>query len=204
MRLGHFSVVRPLIHLIMQRYTLTSHDEATATTRAVYDEFMRLSGAQEPPLWMTSLGDNPTLVKAYWEKTRGCLLEGSLPLLLKEMVMFVVSRENEAEYDQHYHAHVVLQLDPSLSYEQLLSILDPLGMVPIAVSHKVALNFSARMAHNAKAVTDDDFDLLSQVGFSPSEIKELLGVIDLAMMFNCYTNALRLPVDPLFKASTAH
>lgn len=188
----------------MQRYTLTRHDEATAATRAVYDEFLRLSGAAEPPLWMTSLGDNPTLVKAYWEKTRGCLLEGSLPYVLKEMVMFVVSRENHAEYGQQYHAHAVLRQNPSITYGQLLGILEPQSEVPLTVAHRLALSFSAKMAQDANAILDDDFDVLSQVGFSPREIKELLGVIDLAMMFNCYTNALRLPVDPQFKTTAPH
>jgi alkylhydroperoxidase family enzyme len=56
------------------------------------------------------------------------------------------------------------------------------------------------MANDANAITDEDFDALSQAGFSPNEIKELLGVIDLAMMFNCYTSALRLPIDPQYKA----
>jgi hypothetical protein len=50
----------------MQRYTLTSYEQAGPGTRAVYDEFLRLSGAAEPPVWMTSLGHNPTLIKAYW------------------------------------------------------------------------------------------------------------------------------------------
>ena len=184
----------------MQRYTLTSYDEATPATRAVYDEFLRLSGAAEPPIWMTSLGHNPTLIKAYWEKTRGCLLEGELPYVLKEMTVFVVSRENGAEYCKVCHAHAVLQQDPTLSYNDLVTILDPNGKVPLPTAHRVALNFAARMANDANAITDEDFDALAQAGFSPSEIKELLGVIDLAMMFNCYTSALQLPLDPQYKA----
>lgn len=187
----------------MQRYVLTSYDEAAPATREVYDEFLRLSGAAEPPIWMTSLGHNPTLIKAYWEKTRGCLLEGDLPYVLKEMVVFVVSRENGAEYCKMCHAHAVLQQDPTLTYHDLVTILDPQGAVPLPAAHRVAVNFAARMAQDANAITDEDFDALAQAGFSPSEIKELLGVIDLAMMFNCYTSALRLPLDPQYKAILA-
>ena len=50
------------------------------------------------------------------------------------------------------------------------------------------------------SVTDEDFEALQAAGFSDSEIKELLGVIDLAMMFNCYTSGMRLPLDPQYKA----
>ena len=184
----------------MQRYTLTSYDQASVGTRAVYDEFLRLSGAAEPPVWMTSLGHNPTLIRAYWEKTRGCLLEGELPVAFKEIVVFVVSRINGAQYCTACHAHAALQMDPTLTYDDLVNILDPASDVPMPASHRMALKFAEKMTYDANAVTDSDFEQLLSVGFSDSEIKELLGTIDLAMMFNCYTSAMRLPLDPQYKA----
>ena len=184
----------------MQRYTLTSYEQAEAGTRAVYDEFLRLSGAAEPPVWMTSLGHNPTLIRAYWEKTRGCLLEGELPVAFKEIVVFVVSRINGAAYCSACHAHAALQMDPTLSYQDLVTILDPASSVPMPASHRAALQFAEKMTYDANSVTDEDFEALQAAGFSDSEIKELLGVIDLAMMFNCYTSGMRLPLDPQYKA----
>jgi len=35
----------------MERYTLTSYEQASPGTREVYDEFLRLSGTAEPPAW---------------------------------------------------------------------------------------------------------------------------------------------------------
>jgi uncharacterized peroxidase-related enzyme len=186
----------------MQRYTLTSYDQASSGTRAVYDEFLRLSGAAEPPVWMTSLGHNPTLIKAYWEKTRGCLLEGELPVAFKEIVVFVVSRINGAAYCTACHAHAALQMDPTLTYHDLVTILDPASSVPMPASHRMALKFAEEMTHDANSVTDADFESLLGAGFSNSEIKELLSVVDLAMMFNCYTSGMRLPLDPQYKALT--
>ncbi|MBB4841724.1 alkylhydroperoxidase family enzyme [Paucibacter oligotrophus] len=184
----------------MKRYTLTPYEQACPGTREVYDEFLRLSGAAEPPVWMLSLGHNPTLIKAYWEKTRGCLLEGELPHVLKEMTVFVVSRVNGAEYCSACHAHSALQLDPTLSYHDLVTILDPDSAVPLPPSHRVALQFADKMARDANGVSDAEFQALADAGFSDSEVKELLSVIDLAMMFNCYTSGLRLPLDPQYKA----
>lgn len=184
----------------MQRYVLTPYEQASSGTRAVYDEFLRLSGAAQPPNWMLSLGHNPTLVRAYWEKTRGCLLEGELPTVLKEMAVFVVSRINGAEYCSACHAHSALQLDPTLTYHDLVSILDPNSTVPLPASHRMALQFADKMARDANAVSDDEFEKLQKAGFTESEIKELLSVIDLAMMFNCYSSGMRLPLDPQYKA----
>lgn len=187
----------------MQRYSLTPYRDAAPATRAVYDEFLRLSGAAEPPIWMTSLGHNPTLMRAYWEKTRGCLIEGEVPYVLKEMIVFVVSRENGAQYCSACHAHAVLQLDPTLTYADLVTILDPHGRVPLPPAHRAAVDFAARMARDANAVSDADFERLYDAGYSEAEVRELLGVIDLAMMFNCYTSALQLPLDPQYKAMLA-
>jgi len=184
----------------MQRYNLTSYATASASTRQVYDEYMRLSGAAEPPIWMTSLGHNTTLLKAYWEKTRGCLIEGELPTSFKEIVVFVVSRVNGAAYCSACHAHAALQLDPTLTYQDLVSVLDPDADLPLPAAYRLALEFADRMARDANAISDADFDRLLQAGFSDGEIKELMGAIDLAMMFNCYTSALRLPLDPQYKA----
>ena len=67
-------------------------------------------------------------------------------------------------------------------------------------SHRAALRFAEKMTYDANSVTDADFEHLLSAGFSNSEIKELLSVIDLAMMFNCYTSGMRLPLDPQYKA----
>jgi uncharacterized peroxidase-related enzyme len=183
----------------MQRYTLTPYDQAQPETREVYDEFLRLSGAAEPPIWMTSLGHNPTLIRAYWEKTRGSLLEGELPYVLKEMVVFVVSRVNGAQYCEACHAHAALQQDPTLTYQDLVTILDEDSQVPLLPAHRAALQFAQRMADNANLIADKDFEALEQAGFTDSEVRELLSVIDMAMMFNCYTSAMKLPLDPQYK-----
>lgn len=188
---------------MFQRYVLTDYKSASPGTREIYDDFMRLSGAAEPPIWMTSLGHSPTLMRAYWEKTKGCLLAGSLPYVLKEMVVFVVSRENGAAYCAACHAHAVLQMDPTLTYNDLVTILDPTGSVPLPAAHRAAVDFAARMAQDPNALRDEDFHALTDVGFDDAEIKELLGVIDLAMMFNCYTSAMRLPLDPQYKEMLA-
>ena len=188
---------------MFQRYVLTDYKSAPAGTREVYDEFMRMSGAAEPPVWVQSLGHNPTLMRAYWEKTKGCLLTGQLPYVFKEMIVFVVSRENGAAYCTACHAHAVLQMDPTLTYNDLVTILDPAGSVPLPKAQRTAVDFASRMARDPNAITDDDFIALHDAGFDDAEIKELLGVIDLAMMFNCYTSALKLPLDPQYKQMLA-
>jgi len=181
---------------MLQRYTLTAYTQASPGTRKVYDEFSRMTGEAETPNWLASMGHNTALARAYWEKVKGCLLAGELPALLKEMVAYVVSRENGAVYGEAYHAHALLQLDRRLHPADLAKLLTPDCAVVLPPAHRAALEFAVRMAWDAKAVDDEAFEDLLRDGFTRDDIQELLAVIDLTLMFNCYTNALRLPVDP--------
>lgn len=183
----------------MQRYQLTPPETAGAETREIYLDFMRRTGSDRIPVYVQSLGHSPQLLRAYWEKTKGCLLEGQLPLLLKEMVVFVVSRTNGAAYCTACHAHAVLQLDRTITYRDLDRMVAGGGdFLPAA--HQAAIRFAQRMAQDANAVDDAEFQALQDAGFSQDEVMELLGVIDLAIMFNTYTSGVRLPIDPEYLA----
>ncbi len=185
----------------MLRYVLTSLDEASPATRSLYEDFMRVTGSENLPTYIQSLGHSPALLRAYWEKTKGCLIEGNLPLLLKEMVVFVVSRINGAEYCTACHAHAVLQLDKSLSYADLLILTESADKLQLTPAYRQAIAFATKVAQDARSATDEDFEALRQAGFTLTEIMELLAVIDLAVMFNTYTSGARLPIDPEYMAS---
>ncbi len=107
----------------MQRYTLTEYDDASPETQAVYDDFMRATGETAPPVWLKSLGHSPALVRSYWERAKGTLFGGSLPLPLKEMIVFVVSGQHGAKYCTACHAQSVLKLDKALEFEDLQAYL---------------------------------------------------------------------------------
>lgn len=184
---------------MLQRYTLTHYSQASPGTRKIYDEFVQMTGEPDPPIWLTSMGHNTALARAYWEKTKGCLLTGELPALLKEMVAFVVSRENGATYCEACHAHALMKLEHGITHADLATLLMPNCSVPMPPAHRAALHFAARMAWDAKAVDDDAFHAMLKQGFTRDNLQELLGVIDLALMLNCYTSALRLPVDARFQ-----
>ncbi|MBU6257580.1 MAG: carboxymuconolactone decarboxylase family protein [Burkholderiales bacterium] len=184
----------------MPRYTLVDYESASPEVRAIYDDFLRQTGSTTVPYWVQSLGCNVSLLHAYWERTKGSLVRGVMPAILKEMVIFVVSVENGSRYCSACHAHAVLGLDPTLKFEDLNALLDTedrrLALPP---SYRAALDFAIRMARDPNAVSDADFESLREADFDDAEIRELLAVIDLAAMFNQYTSALRLPLDPGYR-----
>jgi alkylhydroperoxidase family enzyme len=184
----------------VQRYTLTEYEDASAETRQVYDDFMRTTGATSVPVWVKSLGHSAPLARAYWERAKGTLFSGSLPLPLKEMVVFVVSAQNGARYCSACHAHNVLSLDKSLALSDLQSFLQSDAGRQLPSYYQSVVRFATKVAQDANGIEDGDFEALMDDGFSMGEIYEIIAVIDMAAMFNIYTSSLRLDLDPEYCA----
>ena len=184
----------------MQRYTLTEYATASPQTREVYDDFMCTTGATDVPIWIKSLGHSAALAKAYWERAKGTLFSGQLPLPLKEMIVFVVSAKNGANYCSACHAQAVLSLDKTLTFEGLQTYLQGNSTLRLPIYYRSVVQFAAKVAEDCKGLQDSDFDALMAQGFSTEEICEIVSVIDLATMFNVYTSTLKLDLDPQYRA----
>lgn len=184
----------------MQRYILTEYEDASPATKEVYDDFLRTTGGTTVPVWVKSLGHSSALVRAYWERAKGTLFSGSLPLSLKEMIVFVVSAKHGARYCSACHAQNVLSLDKALKFDDLQSFLQSKDGFQLPAYYEVVVTFAIKVANNANCLSDEDFEELMDEGFSKEEICEIIAVIDLATMFNIYTSALQLDLDPEYRA----
>lgn len=184
----------------MQRYALMEYDDACPETRQVYDDFMRMTGETAPTVWIKSLGHNSALARAYWERAKGTLFSGDLPLPLKEMIVFVVSAHHGAKYCTACHAQNVLHLDKTLDFGDLQSFLEGGVISQLPDYYQSVITFTMKVVAGANDVTDEDFEALMDEGFSREQIGEIVAVIDLATMFNVYTSALRLDLDPHYQA----
>ncbi len=184
----------------MQRYILTEYEDASPSTREVYDDFMRTTGATSLPVWIKSLGHSAALVRAYWERSKGTLYSGNLPLPLKEMIFFVVSAKHGGKYCSACHAQSVLSLDKALAFEDLQSFIKSEAGYKLPAYYEDVVNFAIKAVADANCLTDEDFEELMDAGFSQEEICEIIAVIDLATMFNIYTCSLRLDLEPGYRA----
>lgn len=184
----------------MQRYIITEYAEASQETQATYDDYMRTTGATSVPLWLKSLGHSSALTRAYWERAKGTLFSGSLPLPLKEMIVFLVSAKHGARYCSACHAQNVLSLDKSLRFEDLGTFLKSETGSNLPIYYRAVGEFVLKVVADANGVADADFESLMDDGFTKEEICEIIAVIDLASMFNVYTSSLKLDLDPEYRA----
>ena len=112
------------------------------------------------------------------------------------MIVFVVSAKNGARYCSACHAQSVLSLDKAFSFDDLKSAVQFDSNFEMPVYYRSVVAFASKVAENANAIEDSDFEELFDEGFSKQEVCEIIAVIDLATMFNVYTSTLRLDLDP--------
>ncbi len=183
-----------------RRYIVTEYKDAAPETQEVYNDYMRTTGDSSVPLWLKSLGHSPALTRAYWERAKGTLFSGALPLPLKEMIVFIVSAKHGARYCSACHAQNVLSLDKALCFEDLQSFLKSDKGSKLPVYYEKVAQFVSKTAINPNCLSDEDFEELMDEGFTKEEICEIVAVIDLASMFNVYTSSLRIDLDPEYRA----
>ncbi|MDD3168719.1 MAG: hypothetical protein PHC91_04540, partial [Eubacteriales bacterium] len=179
---------------------ITNYEDASQGTREVYDDYMRPTGDTKIPLWLKSFGHNADITRGYWERAKTTLFSGTIPLPLKEMIVFLVSAKHGARYCSACHAQSVLSLDKALAFEDLQSFLASDTGVDLPSYYRCVGEFVLKVVFNPNCLSDADFVQLQDEGFTREEICEIISVIDLASMFNVYTSSLQLDLDEEYRA----
>lgn len=189
----------------MKRATLVQYDAADPGVQAVYDDFMEVTGSQKPLNLLMALGNNEKALRAVWSMLKLILLQGEIPALLKELILFRISIKAGNQYCTSLHAHAACNLDPSLTYDDLLALSEGAASAKLPNSFQVAMDIISKAALESKRVADDDFDFEEQLldaGFSDEEIDELLALGFMSVMLNQLTDAYDIPWEEPFPAET--
>lgn len=185
----------------MQRFQPVEYEDASPEVREIYDDVRSTLKVTRLPTWIKAMGGSATLLRGNWEKTKACLVKGSVPGLLKELIIFCISTKRGAEYCTACHAHSALQHEPSLTWADLVNLSKGQAYASMPDSFQVAIDVVTKAALTPNEMSDADFQRLADAGFSPDEIGELLAQADLTVMFNTITSTYKLPIDPEYQAT---
>ncbi len=180
----------------MKRAVLVQYDDASPGVRAIYDEIMEVTGKPDVPNIMKALGTNEVSLRGVWEMFRNTVIEGEVPSLLKELILFRVSIHAGNEYCKALHAHAACTLDPTLSYKDLRAMAEGESLETLPASFQTAIDLVSRMALDPAAVAQEQFDYeerLRDEGFSEPEIDELVAQGYFGIMMNTLTAAYDIP-----------
>lgn len=185
----------------MKRKTLVEQDEATPEVRAIYDEIMETTGSPTVLNFLKALGHNENVLRAVWSMVKNAHVQGEVPALLKQLILFRISVEAGNRYCEALHGYAALNLDPTLTYDDLIALSEGQARDKLPASFQAAIEIVSRAALKPKSVADKDFDFEEQLrdeGFSESEIDELLAQGYFGVMMNMLTDAYDIPPEQPF------
>ena len=185
----------------MKRKTLVEYDDATPGVRAIYDDIMETIGSPRVLNVLKALGHNENILRAVWSMTKLAHMKGEVPALLKELILFRISVQAGNPYCESLHGHAALDLDHSLTYEDLIALSEGHARDKLPASFRAAIDIVSRAALHPKSVAESDFDFEDQLrdeGFSEGEIDELLAQAYYGVMMNMLTDAYDVPRDQPF------
>ncbi len=185
----------------MKRNIQVEYEETSPEVRAIYDEIMDTMGSPSVLNTLKALGHNPRVLRGVWSMLRATLIEGEIPELLKQLILFKISIVAGNEYCTSLHAHAALNLDPTLTYDDLVTLSGGACSANLPPSFPVAIDIVSRASLDPKSVADPDWDFEDQLrdeGFSDSEIDELLAVGYFSVMMNMLTDTYDVPWERPF------
>jgi alkylhydroperoxidase family enzyme len=185
----------------MKRQTLVEYKDAPREVQVIYDEIREIMGSPEVPNFLKALGNNENILRAIWSMTKHTLIEGEIPGLLKQLILFKISVNAGNEYCTALHGHAALNLDPTLSYDDLMSLSDGKSSARLPASFQIAIEIVTQAALKPKSLAEEDFDFEDQLrdeGFSDREIDELMAQAYFGVMMNTFIDSCDIPWESPF------
>ena len=185
----------------MKRNVQVEHEDTSPEVRALYDEIMDTMGSASVLNFLKALGHNPHVLRAVWSMLRETVVEGEIPALLKQLILFKISINAGNQYCVALHGHAALNLDPTLTYDDLVALSGGACSANLPPSFPVAIDIISRASIDSKSVEDADWDFEDQLrdeGFSESEIDELLAVGFFSVTMNMLTDTYDVPWESPF------
>jgi alkylhydroperoxidase family enzyme len=185
----------------MKRSAHVEYDDTSPEVRTIYDDVMDTMGATSVLNFLKALGNNPHVLRGVWSMLRETVIEGEIPALLKQLILFKISTIAGNQYCTKLHGHAALNLDPTLTYDDLVALSGGECSANLPPSFPVAIEIISRASLDPKSIEDPEWnfeDQLRDEGFSEAEIDELLAVGFFSVMMNMLTDTYDVPWEKPF------
>ena len=177
------------------RYPLIPYEEASPEVQEIYDDTKKTLQLPFVLNWFKCQGSNALLLSGNWSKLKNTLMEGQVPNVLKQLIIYNVSKERGCNYCSHAHGIFADSMSSMISKEEGFKATDNINSPSMPVSYRTAVNVVTRAALKHKDIADDDFEELENAGFSNAEIQELMAQADLVNMLNTIADVSGIRID---------
>lgn len=171
------------------------YQNAPSELLCIYDDILAVTHSNQVPNWASYLGANLPTLSGVWAIYKKIHLEGSIPKLLKELIIFSVSWKQYSPYCSEYHACNVLQFHASLSFDDLVDLVTGKSRGVLSEVFLCVLEIINELCQQRCSLSAEDYAKLFQAGFDDGEIIEIIGTFSLAMLLSSLTSTLMIPID---------
>ncbi len=176
-------------------FSIVDYDEATPEVQAIYADTMKSLGLPFVLNWFKCQGRNAGLLKGNWMKLKSTLIEGNVPNIIKQLIIYQVSSERNCKYCAQAHRIFANLMGKSLSDNPSFMVTDDMDSELIPNSYKVAVSVITEAALQSGNINEEHISRLYEAGFSEAEIQELFAQADLVNMLNTIANVSGIQMD---------
>lgn len=180
---------------MQKRFKIVDYAEASPEVREIYDETMKEMGIPFVLNWFKCQGSNATLLKGNWTKLRCTMLVGKIPFILKQLIIYNISKLKQSNYCAHAHGVIVNSMSKTLTNDDTIKLTENMESSYIPASYKTAIRIVSKCALDPKSTTESDYEELKEEGYSIDEIQELMALADLTNMLNSLADISGIQID---------
>ncbi|MFC6858830.1 carboxymuconolactone decarboxylase family protein [Zunongwangia atlantica] len=179
----------------LSRYPMVSYDDASAEVKAIYDDTKKTLQLPFVLNWFKCQGGNATLLEGNWNKLKNTLMKGDVPNVLKQLIIYNVSKSRGCNYCSHAHGIFADSMSSMISEEEGFKATENIDSPSMPASYRKAVTIVTKAALQHSEISDEDFAELEAVGFSNAEIQELMAQADLVNMLNTIADVSGIKID---------
>jgi len=187
--------MNPSLPKTQSRFKMISYEAASPEVKEIYDDTKKTLQLPFVLNWFKCQGDNALLLKGNWGKLKNTLMEGQVPNVLKQLIIYNVSKERGCNYCSHAHGIFADSMSSMISEEEGFQATQSLNSPTMPISYKTAVQVVTKAALNHADISDEDFIKLEKAGFTSKEIQELMAQADLVNMLNTIADVSGIKID---------
>ncbi|WDE08063.1 hypothetical protein SG34_014880 [Thalassomonas viridans] len=180
------------MHSRNRYFPMVTYNDAGPELRALYDDIMAHFNVDFVLNYFKAQGANLELLKGNWGKIKSVLFSGTVPRLIKEEIIFRISKQENCRYCMYVHSKIIEALQAKI---QLLKDSDAREAVMLTSKEEAAITLMTKLAADGSADIQSYCDQLIALDFTPEQVPELLAVVDLSSMLIMQANTSGIAID---------
>jgi len=177
------------------RFKTVTYEDASAEVKDIYDDTKKTLQIPFVLNWFKCQGNNANLLLGNWMKLKSTLMMGNVPNVLKQLIIYNVSKERGCEYCTKAHGIFADSMSGTLNDQKNFKVTENLDSPIIPESYRTAIKVVTKAALNPESITEKEFIQLKNAGFNDNETQELMAQADLVNMLNTLADISGIKID---------